>query len=106
MSELVKREIEKYFEDRCKYLYEKIKIKVSFSKNDSHCVIHLEKMYEGIAEFTSFKDLTWISNLLGTEEINLKNNSFSGGCETCDYGSSDEVDIVCFKVKLKDTQYE
>lgn len=94
--------IENYFAERCGDRLTKLSVAVNFDLQNSKCTIHLEKMYEGISEYTSFKDLTWISNLLGTDEINLENKYFASGCESCDYGSCDEINIVCFNIKVND----
>lgn len=67
---------------------------------DSICKIHLCKMYQGLGDWVSFKNLSWLSKLLNTDNINLENDEYSSGCETCDYGSSHEVDIVCKDIKI------
>lgn len=89
-----------YFEKRAKDLNESITINVKFDLQNAICTVQLKKMYQGIGQFTSFKDLSYLSELLGTEEINLENEDYYGGCDSCDWGSSDKVDIVCNNIKV------
>lgn len=105
-TEQIEEKIIAYYTERCASNYEKLQIDVRFLNDNKDCTIELSKMYEGIGAFVSFKDLTWISNLLGTDQIDLENQFFRRGCDSCDYGSSDNVSIVCKNVKLKDTENE
>lgn len=54
-------------------------------------VIELERMYQYVT--VTFKQLTEIAKVLGTDEINLSNGESYGGCESCDYGSSYTVEL-------------
>ncbi len=105
-TEKIEEQILEYYAKHPSNGYEKPEIEVRFLNDNTKCVISLSKMYSGIGAFATFKDLTWISNLLGTDEIDLENADYRPGCDTCDYGSSDSVDIVCRNVKLKDTENE
>jgi len=71
------------------------RVDVSFEKDDTRCTVHLQKMHEGIGDWVNFERLTWLSKLLNTEKINLGRNHYTPGCDTCDHGSKDEIDIVC-----------
>lgn len=73
------------------------KIIVTFP--EGNCNVHLSKTYEGLGDWVSFKTLSWLSKILGTEEINLRNEHYREGCDTCDWGSEHEVDIVCLNIK-------
>lgn len=81
------------------YFMETQKGKITVTFLDDTCTVHLSKMYEGLGDWVSFKNLSWLSKTLGTEEINLKNEYYQPGCDTCDWGSEHEVDIVCLNIK-------
>lgn len=66
---------------------------VLFSNND--CSIHVSKMYHGLGNLISFDNMKWLSNLLKTDNINLRDEYYKTGCDTCDYGSSHSVDFIC-----------
>ena len=68
---------------------------ISVKVQNNTCTISISKMYEGLGGLISFKALSWLSQLLSTEEINLYNEDYQSGCDSCDYGSSHDVDIVC-----------
>lgn len=75
-------------------------IQVVFNEEAKTCTVHISKMYEGLGKMVSFKALSWLSEQLNTEEIDLENESYSSGCESCDWGSEHSVDIVCTNIKL------
>jgi len=50
-------------------------------------VIEIKQMYEFVP--CGFKQLKGLSELFGTDDINVDSDHFNG-CETCDYGSSYE----------------
>jgi hypothetical protein len=75
------------------------KVKVEF-REDKTCRVHLSKMYEGLGGWVKFSNLNWLSSVLNTEEIDLQDERYTPGCETCDYYSSTEVTIVCRNVNL------
>lgn len=58
-------------------------------------VVHakLSAMYS-LGGFMTFELLCKVSELLQTKSIDLKDEYYSPGCETCDYGSSAEATIV------------
>ena len=64
------------------------------------CTIHLSKMYQGLGKLISFQNLNWLAYLLGTEKIDLENDTYTPGCESCDWGSQHSVDIVCRDIKV------
>ena len=89
--------IEDYFKNNCTGYsrLEEGNVKLTFDKDDTRCVIHLEKMYKDIGDWVNFERLTWLSKLLNTQNINLGQSRYTRGCDTCDYGSRDEIDITC-----------
>jgi hypothetical protein len=96
IKELTK-EIEYYIEGLSES-YADPTIKVSIE--DKTCTIHISKMYHGLGKMVSFQALNWLSKLLGTDQIDLKNEDYRGGCESCDWGSEHSVDIVCKNITL------
>lgn len=62
------------------------------------CIVRLHRS-SSIGSLCSFANLNWLSQLLGTEEINMENYLHKSGCPTCDYGSHDEMEIVCSNIK-------
>lgn len=60
---------------------------------DDALLIGIAKMYE-LGDLMSFACLSALSDVLGTRQIDTRDRTFFDGCETCDYGSSDEVTIV------------
>lgn len=67
---------------------------------DKICSIKLKKMYQGLGDLVSFENLTWLSKLLNTDKINLKDEFYNRGCDSCDYGSTQSVTIVCEDIKI------
>jgi len=65
---------------------------------DGTCTVSVSKMYLGLGDLVSFANMKWLSELLGTEAIDLRNEFYREGCETCDYGSEHSVNFVCRKV--------
>lgn len=107
-KEQLTKDIEEYF-DKIDDNWERAKISVSFneikyqSKDTSalhNCTIHITKMYEGLGKLVSFQALKWLSEKLGTDQINLENENYRPGCDTCDYGSEHSVDINCLNVQI------
>lgn len=93
----ITKDIESYIEGLSES-YDEPTITVSIV--DKTCKVHISKMYQGLGKMVSFKALSWLSELLGTEEIDLENENYRGGCESCDWGSEHSVDIVCKNIKL------
>lgn len=73
---------------------------VDVSFKGSTCIIYLSKMYEGLGDWVSYKNLNHLSKLLKTNNINLQNEFYAEGCESCDWGSLHKVDIVCSNIDL------
>ena len=61
---------------------------------------HLKKMYQGLGSWISFENLNWLSNLLGTEKINIRNEHYRRGCDSCDWGSEHNADIICQEITI------
>jgi hypothetical protein len=80
--------------------YESPTITVRIDVYDKTCTIHISKMYEGLGRMTSFKALSGLADKLGTDEINLENEDYRSGCDSCDWGSEHSVDIVCKNINL------
>jgi hypothetical protein len=59
----------------------------------------ISQMYEYVA--CRFEHLKAVSELCGTDHINL-DKEHSDGCESCDYGSSYQLDLYIEGVKLKE----
>lgn len=90
-----------YFNERLssKYAYSDFETEVAF-KDSGTIVVTLRKMYHFEGDVVSFADLKFLSELLGTDEINVGNESYSPGCETCDHGSRAEIDLFISKAKI------
>ena len=73
---------------------------------NSTCRVHITKSYGGVGSICSFAVMKAFSDLLKTEEINIENEDSTPGCETCDYGSYDECDLVCYNIDLGDPNEE
>ncbi len=54
--------------------------------------IQITRMYSYVV--IQFKTLDALAKLFKTDQINLSDGDHSCGCETCDYGSSYEVNIT------------
>ncbi len=72
-------------------------LKVDVFVEDTTWKIHLQQMYEGLSSIASFKNLQWLATLLGTDKIDVGDQNYRSGCESCDYGSSDELTITCLE---------
>ena len=59
---------------------------VTVRVNDNYVYVEVDKMYEYVE--CSFTNLLKMVEFFGTDEIDMTCGSSSGGCETCDYGSS------------------
>jgi len=69
-------------------------VEVSFDGNT--CTVRAESMYE--LRGLSFQDMKWFSELLKTEKINVRDEGYSPGCESCDFGSSAWWELECLEV--------
>jgi hypothetical protein len=96
-QEILIQDTTDYF-DSLNESYERPKITVSFNKNE--CIVHISKMYHGLGKLVSFSALKWLSEKLGTDKINLENEYYIEGCESCDWGSEHSVDIKCYDVQV------
>ncbi len=85
--------VRKYAQVSSKDAYDFIKVTVTF--DNTTCTVGLSKMYHGLGALISFANMKWLSDLLGTEKIDIRNEDYSPGCDSCDYGSSHSVDFVC-----------
>lgn len=93
------KDIKDYFEGISES-YEKPTIEVDINADKKTCTVHISKMYQGLGKLVSFKALSWLSDQLGTDEIDLENEDYRGGCESCDWGSEHSVDIECKNITL------
>ena len=89
----LKKKIVEYFEEQSKKDYSHVDVEVRF--DDKTCVVGLSKMYHGLGALVSFANMKWLSDLLGTDKIDLQNEDYRPGCDTCDYGSEHSVEFVC-----------
>jgi hypothetical protein len=89
----ISKQIETYFDEQAKKGYNSVTVKVTFA--DKNCTVTISKMYEGLGNLVSFANMQWLSTLLGTDKIDLRNEYYREGCETCDYGSEQSVDFFC-----------
>lgn len=71
---------------------------IDFKKKD--ITIKVSCMYQGLGAFISFEFLSEISELLGTKKIDIRDQWYESGCETCDYGSSDNATILIRGAKI------
>jgi hypothetical protein len=97
--EQLKEDIKEYFEKKADD-YERPKVKIDLDTQAKICTVHICKMYQGLGGLVSFQNLSWLSNQLGTDQINLENDDYQPGCESCDWGSQHSVDIVCKNISL------
>lgn len=74
-------EIERLFNES----YSKPDVVITLSSSEPQIRIKVEKMYSYVT--CNFSHLKRLSELFGTEKIDVDDWSVSG-CETCDYGSS------------------
>ncbi len=98
-KEQVIKEVTEYFTSQSRSLGDDFKMSVTFP-DDTTCVVYLKQMYEGIGKLASFANLNYLSKLLNTEKIDICDENYTSGCETCDYGSSSSLYIECKKIKL------
>jgi len=95
------RKIKEYIKDK-----NPTSVEVSFEDGKtgafSTCRTKIRKSYGGVGAICSFATMKFFSDLLGTEEINIENEYHEDGCESCDYGSYDECDLVCYNIELGD----
>jgi hypothetical protein len=67
--------------------YEKpsVKVTVPYGTQGDCLDIEIAQMYEYVK--MGFPTLQTISDILGTEKIDIYSQDSRGGCDTCDYGS-------------------
>jgi len=86
------------------------KVEIIFDDGESGafstCRIKMRQSYGGVGTICSFATMKFFSDLLKTEEINIENEYHQDGCESCDYGSYDECDLVCYNIDLGDPNEE
>ena len=73
---------------------------VTVSFNQDICTVHLSKMYRGLGNWISFKNMNWLSKLFDTDLINVRNEHYREGCESCDWGSEHSADLICQKIMV------
>jgi hypothetical protein len=71
---------------------------VRCTKHDKDLTILISQMYEFVD--VTFDNLSKISELLQTRDINFGDKDCWPGCETCDYGSSYIITLTAKNVKL------
>lgn len=54
----------------------------------------------GLGKVATFATMKWLSELLNTEKIDIKDQHHTPGCDTCDYGSTDSASLVCYDVRI------
>lgn len=92
--EFIVSEFNKYVES----LSDHYEVNYKFEKTS--CEISFKKEYSGIEEMVSFDTILFLSKLLGTSKINIDNEDFVGGCETCDWGSRHSAVFICKDIKI------
>ena len=80
----------------CGYRYE---FQVHINEEEKEVRLDLSCMYE-MGDFVNFDFLSLISEKLGTKKIDLENEYYQPGCESCDYGSVSSVTIVAKDVTV------
>lgn len=85
-----------YFTNKSK----QITVNVIFDLENNICSIHLKKENDDILDFVKFQDLNFIFKLLNTEKIDVKDEFYSSGCETCDFGAKSEVKILAYDIVI------
>lgn len=88
MKKHTEDEIKSFFKEL--YGYEDPAIKVT--KYEKSIEINLEQMYDYVP--VDFKHLKAVGEFFETDKVNGSKGRYYNGCETCDYGSSYEVDFV------------
>lgn len=80
--------------------YEKptVKVRVPYGVQGDCLEIVVEQMYEYVK--MGFATLQAISDILGTEKIDIYSQDSRGGCDTCDYGSSYEITLRAYEPKV------
>lgn len=80
--------------------YEKptVKVVVPYGTQGGCLDIVIAQMYEYVK--MGFPTLQAISDILGTEKIDIYSQESSGGCDTCDYGSSYEITLRAYEPKV------
>jgi len=75
-----------------------VKVRVPYGTQGSCLEIVVEQMYEYVK--MGFPTLQAISDILGTEKIDIYSQDSRGGCDTCDYGSSYEITLRAYDPKV------
>ncbi len=94
-QEFIKNEFQKYIDNNLSNEY-----RINFTFEDNNCEIYFEKEYNGIEDMVSFETILFLSKILGTSKININDEDFTGGCETCDYGSRHRATFICKDIKI------
>lgn len=81
-----KAEIKEFVENLWKGNYDNCEVRVGTAKGEDFVEITLSSMYSPPG--LTFSKLKALSEFFETDNINDDDAFSSGGCETCDYGSS------------------
>lgn len=84
------KEIETFFKELYHDAYKDKGVKIK--KLEDKIEVKITQMYQYVP--VDFKILCKIGEFFGTDKVNGSKGEYYDGCETCDYGSSYEVDFV------------
>lgn len=74
-------------------------LSISISQMSYGIEITIGKMYDRISVTMDFLDA--LSKIFSTDKIDVSDGDFYGGCETCDYGSSYEMNFLIKGAQIK-----
>lgn len=61
--------------------------------------VKVQREGEGLGAIISFKIMKQLSDLIGTEEIDIQDQWSTDGCDTCGWGAKTSAEFVCYNVK-------
>lgn len=91
----VSEQIKAYFQEQDKHAT----VNVAMGHDRKNCSVSLSVIGRGMGGLASFKNLVWLSKILGTDDIDIRDEYQHDGCETCDYGASTSATIYCKNIK-------
>ncbi len=102
LTEDTKAEIVEYFTAKERWSEEycmgQNDTKCDVTETDTEVCVRVSKMYnDGIGHLASFTNMQWLSNLLGTDRINVGDRDYRSGCDSCDYGSEESLVLTAYK---------
>ncbi len=60
--------------------------------------IRLSKMYnDGIEKLATVANIQALSDIVGTDEIDIGDKDYRSGCSSCDWGSEESIVLTCYK---------